>query len=88
MRNLGACSAPPIPTWKRHLLQRQELLNLHIIDTNRALLCCCREKIGWLINSICAVVFTIIVIIVVTRYHYYYGWNSNYYSTGNRNVPY
>ena len=32
----------------------------------------CREKLGWLINSAAAVVFTIILIIVLCRYRYYY----------------
>ena len=50
------------------------------------MLCCCREKIGWLINSICAIIFTVIIIIVVTRYHSYYGWNVQYNT--NRTSPY
>jgi len=45
-----------------------------------------REKIGWLINSICAIIFTVIIIIVVTRYHSYYGWNVQYNT--NRTSPY
>ena len=39
-------------------------------------LCQCREKLGWLINSAAAVVFTIILIIVLCRYRYYYNSNS------------
>ena len=38
----------------------------------KAVLCPCREKLGWLINSAAAVVFTIILIIVLCRYRYYY----------------
>ena len=30
----------------------------------------CREKLGWLVNSAAAVIFTIVLIIVLTRYHY------------------
>ena len=37
-----------------------------------AVMCQCREKLGWLINSAAAVVFTIILIIVLCRYRYYY----------------
>ena len=36
-----------------------------------AVLRLCREKLGWLINSAAAVVFTIILIIVLCRYRYY-----------------
>lgn len=32
--------------------------------------CWCREKLGWLVNSAAAVIFTIVLIIVLTRYHY------------------
>ena len=37
------------------------------------LLCCCREKRGWLINSVCGVICTIIVIFAVTDKHDPYG---------------
>lgn len=30
----------------------------------------CREKLGWLVNSAAAVIFTIVLIVVLTRYHY------------------
>lgn len=39
------------------------------------LLYSCREKLGWLVNSAAAVVFTIVLIVVLTRAHYG-GWQS------------
>ncbi len=37
-----------------------------------------REKLGWLINSVAAVCFTILVIIVLAKFHYRWGYNYGY----------
>ena len=43
----------------------------------------CREKIGWILNSICAIIFAVLVIILLTHYRYAYnGYNNNNYYNG------
>lgn len=52
---------------------------LFLASSTRALtsLTWCREKLGWLINSVASVVFVILVIIVFAKYHH--TWSTSYY---------